>query len=82
MDFVLPVNHKVKIKENKKIDKYLDLTRELKKVMKHEGDSDSSHSYSSWNDPQIPGKETGRTGDQKKTIQTGILRRVLETCCH
>ena len=27
MDFAVPVDHKVKIKENEKIDKYLDLAR-------------------------------------------------------
>ena len=29
--FTIPVDHKVKIKENEKKDKYLDLARELKK---------------------------------------------------
>ena len=29
--FIILVDHRVKIKENKKIDKYLDLARELKK---------------------------------------------------
>ena len=32
MDFVLLADHKVKLKENEKRDKYLDLARELKKV--------------------------------------------------
>ena len=32
MDFTIPVNHKVKIEENKKINKDLDLTWELKKL--------------------------------------------------
>ena len=31
MDFAVPVDHRVKIKENKKRDKYLNLARELKK---------------------------------------------------
>ena len=31
MKFAVPANHKVKLKENKKKDKYLDLARELKK---------------------------------------------------
>ena len=30
MNFVIPVDHRLKIKESKKIDKYLDLARELK----------------------------------------------------
>ena len=33
MDFVVPADHRVKIKEREKRDKYLDLARELKKAM-------------------------------------------------
>ena len=32
MDFAVPVDHRVKVKENKTIDKYLDLSRKLKKL--------------------------------------------------
>ena len=32
MDFTIPVKHSVKIKESKKIDKYLDIGREQKKL--------------------------------------------------
>ena len=32
MDFAVPANHRVKLKESEKKDKYLDLTRELKKL--------------------------------------------------
>ena len=32
VDFAIPVDHRVKIKENKKRDKYLDLAKELKKL--------------------------------------------------
>ena len=32
MDFAVPADHRVKLKENEKIDKYLDLDRELKKL--------------------------------------------------
>ena len=32
MDFVVPVDHRVKLKESEKKDKYLDLARELKKL--------------------------------------------------
>ena len=38
MDFAVPADHRVKIKENKKINKYLDLARELK----NEGDDDNT----------------------------------------
>ena len=32
MDFAVPANHRVKLKESEKKDKYLDLDRELKKM--------------------------------------------------
>ena len=32
MDFTVPAGHTIKLKENKKKDKYLDLARELKKL--------------------------------------------------
>ena len=33
MDFAVPSYHRVKLKEREKIDKYLDFTRELKKLL-------------------------------------------------
>ena len=32
MDFAVPADHRIKLKENEKKDKYLDLARELKKL--------------------------------------------------
>ena len=32
MDFAVPVDHRIKLKEREKRDKYLDLARELKKL--------------------------------------------------
>ena len=32
MDFVMSVDHRVKVKEGKKLNEYLDLARELKKL--------------------------------------------------
>ena len=40
MDLAVPVDHRVEIKESKKVDKYLDLARELKAAVEYEGDSD------------------------------------------
>ena len=43
MDFAVPVDHRIKIKESEKMNKYLDLVRELiKKNVEHEGDSDTN----------------------------------------
>ena len=32
MDFIVPVDHRVKIKESKKVNKYLNIARELKRL--------------------------------------------------
>ena len=42
MDFAISADHRIKLKESKKRDKYLDFARELKKTMEHEGDSDTN----------------------------------------
>ena len=44
MNFAIPADHRVKLKESKKKDKYLDLARKLKKTttMKHESDGDTN----------------------------------------
>ena len=38
MDFAVLADHKIKLKESKKKDKYFDLVRELKKTMEYESD--------------------------------------------
>ena len=38
VDFAVPADHRIKLKECEKKDKYLDLARELKKTMEHEED--------------------------------------------
>ena len=51
VDFTVSADHRVKMKENKKRDKYLDLVRELKKKkkrMEHEGDSDTNCNCRAW----------------------------------
>ena len=40
MDFIVLAGHKVKILENEKTNKYLDLARELKKWGEHKDDGD------------------------------------------
>ena len=42
MDFAIPVDYRVKIQGSKKIDKNLDLARELKKNVEYEGDYNSN----------------------------------------
>ena len=49
VDFVLPVDYFVKIKESQNTDKYLDLARELiKKTTEQEGDSDANCGCCAW----------------------------------
>ena len=43
VDFVVLVDHRIKLKECEKKDKFLDLAWELKKTMEHEGDN-----YTNW----------------------------------
>ena len=37
VDFPVPADHRIKLKKCEKRDKYLDLARELKKTLEHEG---------------------------------------------
>ena len=59
MDFAVPVDHTVKLKENGKRDKYLDLARELK-TMDHESDGDTNGNWYARNNPHRLSEETGR----------------------
>ena len=40
MDFSVPVDNRGKMKENEKIDRYLDLAKKQKKSMEYKGDCD------------------------------------------
>ncbi len=39
MDFAVSADHRIKLKECEKKDKYLNFARDLKKTMEHEGDN-------------------------------------------
>ena len=65
MNFVVSVDFSVKIKENEKWDKYLDLAWELKKALEREGDGDTDCSLCTRNYPQRIDKMTGRLGNKK-----------------
>ena len=54
------------MKESEKIEKILDLARELKKSVEHLGDDDSDCSWCTWNGLQNLGKRTGKIGNQRK----------------
>ena len=49
VDFAVPADHRIKLKERKKKVKYLELARELKKTMKLEGDNYTTCNWYVWN---------------------------------
>ena len=48
VDFAIPADHRVKLKENEKKNKYLDIAKELKKTMEHESDIYTNCNWCSW----------------------------------
>ena len=48
VDFAIPADHRIKLKECEKRDKYLDLARELKKNMEYEGDNYTNCDWCFW----------------------------------
>ena len=64
VDFAVPVDHRVKLKENEKGDKYLDLARKLKKTVEHESDDDTNYDWCSWYCHQRIGKGNGGLGNR------------------
>ena len=48
VDFAVPADHRIKLKECEKRDKYLELARELKKTMEHEGDRYTNCDWCLW----------------------------------
>ena len=44
-EFIVLADHRLKLKESEKIDKYLDFAKELKKTVKHKSDSDTSSNW-------------------------------------
>ena len=66
MDFTVTANHNIKTKESEKKDKYLDLTRELKKrTIEYEGDGDANCNRYTCNNPLITYKGTRRLRNQR-----------------
>ena len=59
MNFGVPADHRIKLKESGKKDKYLDLARELKKTMEHKGDHYTNCEWCFWYSHQSIIKGTG-----------------------
>ena len=87
MDFAVPVNHRIKLKESEKKDKYLDLARGLKKLwnMKVTIIPIVIGAFCTITKGLSKGLEDMKVGGRVETTQTTallrtarILRRVLE----
>ena len=88
VDFAVPADHRIKLKESEKKDKYLDLSRELKKLwnMKLRIKLIVIGAFGTVTKGLLKGLEDLEVGGWVETIQTTgllkmarILRRVLET---
>ena len=88
VDFAVPANHRIKVKECEKRNMFLDLARELKKLwnMKVTIISIVISAFGTVTKGLLKGLEDLEVGDRVETIQTTallktarILRRVLET---
>ena len=88
VDSVGPADHRIKLRECEKKDNYLDLARELKKTMEHEGNKYTTGigAFGTVTNGLLNGLEDLEVGERVKTIQTTallrtarILRRVLDT---
>ena len=88
VDFAVPADHRIKLKECEKKDKYHDLARELKKLWNMEVTIIPIviGAFGTVTKGLLKGLEDFEVGGRKETIQTTaslrttrILRRVLET---
>ena len=88
VDFAVPADHRIKLKECEKRDKYLELAKELKKIwnMKVTIIPIVIGAFDTVTKGLLKGLEDLEVGDRGETIQTTallktarILRRVLET---
>ena len=66
VDFSVPADHRIKLKESEKKDKYLDLARELKKTMELKVDNYTNRDWCFWDSHQrIIKKGTGGLGGRR-----------------
>ena len=88
VDFAVPADHRIKLKECEKKDKYLDLARELKKLWKMKVTTVPIiiGAFGTVTKGLLKGQEDLKVGGRVETIQTTtflrtarILRRVLKT---
>ena len=78
MDFAIQDDHRVKLKESEKRDKYIDLSRELKKTMEHESDCDTDWGWLARYCYQMNGKGSGGLGNKEGELRPSKLQYCLE----
>ena len=95
IDFAIPADHRIKLKECEKKDKYLDLAREFEKTMKHEGDNYINCDWCFWYGNQKNYQRDWRTWKLADELRPSKLQhywerpeyweeswRLEETCWH
>ena len=65
MEFAIPADHQVKLKESEKRNKYLDLSRKLKKTVEHKGASDTNCEWCARYTHKRIGTGTGGLGNKR-----------------
>ena len=65
MDFGIPANNRVKLKAREKKDKYLDLAREVKKIVEYESDVYTNCYWCSWYSHRKIVKGSGGLGNKR-----------------
>ena len=73
MDFAVPADYRVELKESEKKDKYLDLAWEVKKTVEHESDGDTNCTVTKG---LVQGLEDLEIRGRVETIQTTALLRL------
>ena len=79
VDFVVPADHRVKLKECEKGDKFLDLDRELKKTIEHEIDDSTNFNRCTQYSHKRIGTRTGRLGNKRTGRDHPIVEFSLNT---
>ena len=94
IDFAVPADHRIKLKEFEMKDKYLDLSRELKKTMEHAGDNCINYNWCVWivTTGLLKGLEDWKLADEwwpfkqlhywERPEYWEESWRLKETCCH
>ena len=66
VDFAVPVDRRVNLKESEKNDKYQDFAKELKKIVEHESDGYTNCNWCSWYSHERIGFRTGGLGNKRR----------------